>query len=86
MAAGQQPCTVQVKCYAGYRGEEAPRSFLLDEQEVEVEEIVETWRTPQARCFKVRTEDGILYNLCHLEQTDLWQLIARDQPGTTGSP
>jgi len=83
MSAGQPASIVQVRCYAGYRGEEAPRSFCRGEQEVRVQEIVESWRTPQARCFRVRAEDGAHYVLCHLEGADLWELTATDQPGSS---
>lgn len=40
----QQDTVVKVLCYAGYRGEEAPRSFIFGEQELKVVEIVETWQ------------------------------------------
>ncbi len=82
MAGGQQPRAVEVKCYAGYRGEEAPRSFLLDGKELAVAEIVERWQTPQGRYFRVRTEEGVLYDLCHVEQEERWQLMAMDQSGS----
>ncbi|MEN8257543.1 MAG: hypothetical protein ABFS09_06735 [Thermodesulfobacteriota bacterium] len=86
MAGPQQATAVKVHCYAGYRGEETPRSFVFDEQEVQVVEIVEAWRSPQARCFKVRAVDGILYVLSHREKDDLWQLTATEQPRSTSDP
>ena len=78
MAGGRQ--AIDVRCYAGYRGEEAPRSFVVGEEEMRVKEIVQAWRTPQARYFRVRAGDGDLYVLRHQERDDLWQLIARERP------
>jgi hypothetical protein len=86
MVGPQQAAVVRVRCYAGYRGEEAPRSFVFGEQEVKVVAIVEAWRTPQARYFKVQAEGGTLYVLCHQERDDLWQLTATEQPRSTLGP
>ena len=46
---------VAVDCYAGYRGEQTPHRFTLGEQLVEILAVVERWRTPDHRYFRVRT-------------------------------
>lgn len=34
---------IHVQCYAGYRGEEEPRSFDLGDRRIEVMEIIDRW-------------------------------------------
>lgn len=63
-----------VKCLAGYRANERPLSFLLDEIEIEVHTIIESWREPDYLCFKVETRDGLVYELRHHEYEDFWQI------------
>ena len=72
---------VDVRCYAGGRGEETPRAVLLGGREVAVqvehgwiEEVVGTFgAASRRRVFRVRLEDG---RRCHLvqEADDLWML------------
>ena len=49
------PLTVAVDCYAGSRGEETPRRFSFENRLVEIRTVVEQWRTPDHRYFRVRT-------------------------------
>jgi len=62
---GEQEVSVRVECYAGYRGEETPRRFSFGERQVEVDEVVDRWLTPDHRYFKVRGDDGSVYVLRH---------------------
>lgn len=64
--------TVRVRCYAGYRGEETPRTVVEAGRELEVLEILERWLEPGRRCFRVRTEDGVGV-LVHEEPRDRWR-------------
>lgn len=54
---------IRVECYAGYRGEEAPRAFFLGERWIEVVEVRERWLEPDHRYFKIEANDGGLYIL-----------------------
>jgi hypothetical protein len=63
---------VEVRCYAGGRGEETPRAVLLGGREVTVrverswiEEPVGSSGTARRRLFQVRLEDG---HRCRLAQ------------------
>jgi hypothetical protein len=73
---------ITVTAYAGYRGEETPRRFVLDSQVFEVVEVVERALEEGARdsvrrrLFRVRTDDGRLYRLCHDETSDAWFLLS----------
>ncbi len=72
---------VAVDCYAGYRGEQTPRRFTLREQLVEILAIVERWRTPDHRYFKVRTADET-YTLRQDVRLGAWELteVGRSDP------
>ena len=65
---------------AGYRADERPISFLLDDREIEVRRIVASWREPDYLCFKVETGDGLVYDLRHQEYKDLWEIRESTQP------
>ena len=56
---------MRVECYAGHRGDEEPRWLWIDGERVEVVEILERWREPGARFFRVRAGDGKSYLLVH---------------------
>jgi len=70
--------TLRVECYAGHRGEEAPRRFFLGKREVEVKEIVDRWLGPEHRYFKVRGDDGGVYILRHDVAQDFWEMTLFD--------
>jgi hypothetical protein len=68
------PFTLRVECYAGYRGEETPRRFYLDDRSIEVEKVVDSWLAPDHRYFKVRAEDDT-FILRHDPGLDRWDLV-----------
>ncbi len=66
--------TIQVECYAGYRGEETPRRFHLDERCIEIVSVVDRWLAPDHRYFKVEGDDGQCYILRNDVETQHWVL------------
>ena len=72
---------VAVDCYAGYRGEQTPHRFTLADQLVEILAVVERWRTPDHRCFTVRTADET-YTLRQDVRSGGWELteVGRSAP------
>ena len=72
---GEQDMSVHVECYAGYRGEETPRRFSFGGRQVEVDEVVDRWLTPDHRYFKVRGDDGGVYVLRHDAVSGRWEMI-----------
>ena len=56
---------VAVDCYAGARGDETPRRFTFENQLVEIRTVVDQWRTPDHRYFRVRTAASESYTLRH---------------------
>ena len=65
---------VQVECYAGYRGEETPRRFHLNQQCIEITEVLDRWLAPDHRFFKVLGEDGRQYILRYDTETEHWEM------------
>jgi hypothetical protein len=65
---------IRVECHAGYRGEETPRRFWLDERPVEVAEVLDRWLAPDHRYFKVRGDDGNTYIIRHDAAADRWEM------------
>ena len=75
---------VQVECVAGHRGEPTPTRFSLGSTWVEVVEIVDAWRAPDHRYFKLRGKDRACYILRYDAATDHWQLALYDLTGSIG--
>lgn len=65
---------VRVECYSGYRGEETPRVFFLNDRRIEVDEILDRWLAPDHRYFKVKGHDGGLYILRHDVPSGEWEI------------
>lgn len=68
--------TIHVECYAGYRGAEEPRAFVLGDRRLEVTAIADRWAGPDYRYFKVTASDGDTYVLRHDERSGDWTLGA----------
>lgn len=65
---------LQVECYAGYRGEQTPRSIRFDSRKIEVKTILDQWLSPDHRYFKIMDEDGSLYIIRHDVISQKWEL------------
>ncbi len=65
---------VGVECYAGYRGEQTPRTLILGDRRVGVVEVVDAWLAPDHRYFKLRGDDGNTYLVRHDERASTWEL------------
>ncbi|MFQ5960053.1 MAG: hypothetical protein ACE5MG_01565 [Candidatus Methylomirabilales bacterium] len=82
------PEPIQVSCYAGSRGEEAPRTFLsATSGQLLVIEIIERWvrqdvQRRQKEYFRVLASDGRIYVLYRDRSLDLWFLEQVDSKGT----
>jgi hypothetical protein len=67
-----------VERYAGYRGEETPRRFTLGGRKVQVVAVVERWREPRWRGFRVRGDDGRENRLRQAVGSGRWELMGTD--------
>ncbi len=66
---------LRVDCYSGYRGEETPLRFLLDERCVTVLKVLDRWLAPDHRYFKLLGDDHGVYILRHDPDADVWEMI-----------
>lgn len=71
---------VLVEAYAGYKGEETPRAFILDGVRREVREIAERWYTERHSYFKLRADDDRRYVLRYEMDDLVWELVMRESP------
>ncbi len=67
-----------VEAYAGYKGEETPRSFTVDGIRHSVAEIVGRWYSETHSYFKVKTTEGHRYVLRLDLDQGLWELVMRE--------
>ena len=65
---------IHVDAYSGYKANERPLCFHLDEAVYEIEVVEDRWQDPTADYFKVRTTDGKRYLLRYDEHADEWTL------------
>lgn len=65
---------LKVACYAGYRGEETPRSIWFGSREIEVKRILDRWLSPDHRYFKILDEEESLYIIRHDVVSRKWEL------------
>lgn len=70
---------VTVEAYAGYKGEETPRSFILDGVRLSVDEILDRWYTETHSCFRIRANDGRRYVLHYHLAEGLWELVMQER-------
>lgn len=80
---------IDVTAYSGYRGEETPRSFILDNRKIEIVEILERrveeelHDKSRRRFFHIRGNDGLEYVLYFDYRGREWFLRGR-HPGISG--
>lgn len=63
---------IRVKCYSGRTYAERPVSFEWQGAEYIVEETLKAWLEPGKRCFRVRTGDNKIFELCYNEALNQW--------------
>jgi hypothetical protein len=65
---------IRVEAYSGYKSNERPRRFCLDENVVEISTVEDRWYDPNAEYFKVRAADGRCFLLRCNSRTGEWTL------------
>lgn len=54
---------IKVTAYSGYKVNERPLSFIIDDQRHEVRGIISRWAEPDKDFFKVIADDNKVYTL-----------------------
>jgi hypothetical protein len=75
---------IRVECDAE-RGPAGPRRFVLGEQTIEVDDLLDRWYGNDADYFRVRGRDGHLYVLKHVREADRWELSSFTRRGSRGT-
>jgi hypothetical protein len=72
---------IKVECYAGYKGEEAPRAFTHLGKRFGIVEILDRWyegnieaTAPRHDFFKVKVEEGEIFLLRYTPRFQMWTL------------
>jgi hypothetical protein len=68
------PPRVHVDAYSGYKANERPRQFCLDNNVFEIAAVEDRWYDPNAEYFKVRTVEGKAFLLRCDAETGEWSL------------
>ena len=66
---------IEVIAYSGYKANERPVHFLLDDQNLEVKEILNRWRGQDHDYFKVLADDECVYLIKWHRSMDIWFLV-----------
>ena len=65
---------IKVTCYSGRTYADRPASFVWQDKQYEVKEVEKEWQGPGKKHFAVLTEDDRCFELCYIEQDDIWWL------------
>ena len=72
---------LKVECYNGYKKGEKPLTFVFNNQQYIIDEIVDRWyegsiqaQRPILTYFKVRTSEGNLFLLRYNPKFDTWAI------------
>lgn len=63
-----------VECHSGYKANERPLSFQLDDRNFAVKELIDQWYGIDHKYFKVRADDDNIYILKYDEHNDEWSI------------
>jgi hypothetical protein len=63
-----------VTAYSGYKADERPLSFLLEERRIRVDRVLDRWYGQEHDYFKVLAEGGVYLLKRHREE-DRWTLL-----------
>src|SRR5499425_89698 len=65
---------IHVDAYSGYKANERPRYFTVDEEVYEIAAVLDQWYEPSVIYFKVQSTKAKTYLLRYDEQADEWTL------------
>lgn len=64
----------RVECHSGAQYGERPVAIQWQGERFEVAEILDRWRSPDGRGFRVLTQEQRVFELFYREQDDLWMI------------
>ena len=69
------PVPIEVVAYSGYKANERPLSFVLEQKKLGVVSLMDRWYGVENDYFKVLADDGKIYLICWHRLLDLWFLV-----------
>ena len=81
----ENPLIIKVECYAGYRGEETPRSIRMGKRKIAVRKVLDQWLAPDHRYFKILGDDRAIYIIRHDLEEWIWELTFYSQINNAAS-
>ena len=67
--------SLQVECYAGYKGQQEPRALVIDGERRIVVAVSDRWYGPDGAYFQIRADDGHSYLLRLDRRSDEWEIV-----------
>jgi hypothetical protein len=64
----------EVTAYSGYKANERPLDFTIDNQRLKVRDIISRWVEPEKDFFKVIADDDKIYTLSWDPESELWRI------------
>jgi hypothetical protein len=75
MSDDAYPKKIEVTAYSGYKANERPLHFVLDQRRLEVKNIIDRWYGVEHDYYKVLADDGKVYLLRWHRILDLWFVV-----------
>lgn len=72
----------RVECHSGYAYAQRPTALWWEGARLEVEAVQAEWRTPEGKCFRVRTSDGQMFEVTYFEAQDEWSILPLQSPSS----
>lgn len=63
-----------VECRSDTEYAERPVALHWQGERMEIVEVLTRWRTPESKCFRVRTVNGQIFILAYHETTSEWYI------------
>jgi hypothetical protein len=71
----QEVKKIEVIAYSGYKSNERPLRFVLNDKSVEISGVLDRWYGEEHDYFKVLADDGYVYLLKWHRSLDIWFLV-----------
>jgi hypothetical protein len=69
------PRNIEVYAYSGYKANERPTAFIMDNRTLNVSRIIDRWYGAEHDYYKILAEDGGIYLIRWHRILDLWFLV-----------
>lgn len=66
---------IEVAAYSGYKTNERPLYFVVDQQKYQVTKVLDRWCGQNHDYFKVLADDGQVYTLKWQRYLDVWFIL-----------